>query len=91
PLALPPPQPAFDVGPLVSAMFRLEKTMTEAGSQRVTTAMAQLAESLQALVTHMRSEQALLKQMVEAQGAQNEELRRLVRRLEDETSGRGKA
>ncbi|MCG5235714.1 flagellar motor protein MotA [Xanthobacter oligotrophicus] len=90
PLALPPPQPAFDTAPLVSAMGRLEKTMTEAGSQRVTTAMAQLAESLQALVTHMRSEQALLKQMIEAQGSQQEELKRLVRRLEDETSGRGK-
>ncbi|MFG1350145.1 flagellar motor protein MotA [Xanthobacter autotrophicus] len=91
PLALPPPQPAFDTAPLVSAMGRLEKTMAEAGSQRVTTAMAQLAESLQGLVTHMRSEQALLKQMVEAQGVQNEELKRLIRRLEDETSGRGKA
>ncbi|MFG1280536.1 flagellar motor protein MotA [Xanthobacter autotrophicus] len=90
PLALPPPQPAFDTAPLVSAMGRLEKTMTEAGSQRVTTAMSQLAESLQGLVTHMRSEQALLKQMIEAQGAQQEELKRLVRRLEDETSGRGR-
>ena len=91
PLALPPPQPAFDAAPLVSAMGRLEKTMAEAGSQRVTTAMAQLAESLQALVTHMRSEQALLKQMIEAQGSQQEELRRLVRRLEDETPSRSKA
>ncbi|MET3355807.1 UNVERIFIED_ORG: hypothetical protein ABID33_003733 [Xanthobacter viscosus] len=90
PLALPPPQPAFDTAPLVSAMGRLEKTMTEAGSQRVTTAMSQLAESLQGLVTHMRSEQALLKQMIEAQGAQQEELKRLVRRLEDETSGRSR-
>ncbi|MDI4664655.1 flagellar motor protein MotA [Xanthobacter autotrophicus] len=91
PLALPPPQPAFDTAPLVSAMGRLEKAMAEAGSQRVTTAMSQLAESLQGLVTHMRSEQALLKQMVEAQGAQNEELRRLVRRFNDETVGSGRS
>ena len=88
PLALPPPQPAIDLDPLISAMGRLEKTMAEAGSQRVTTAMAHLAESLQALVTHMRSEQALMKQMIETQGAQQEELRRLVRRLEDDATRR---
>lgn len=80
-LALPPP-PAFDVEPLVVAIERLERTMTEAGSQRVTTAMAHLAESLQGLVTHMRSEQALLKQMIEVQGAQQQELRRVVDRLD---------
>lgn len=88
PLALPPPQPAIDIAPLVSAMGRLEKTMAEAGSQRVTTAMAHLAESLQALVTHMRSEQALMKQLIETQGVQQEELRRLVRRLEDDATRR---
>ncbi|MFS8037683.1 flagellar motor protein MotA [Xanthobacter sp. AM11] len=92
PLALPPPAPTLDTAPLVAAMGRLEKSMTEAGSQRVTTAMAQLAESLQGLVTHMRSEQALMKQMIEAQGIQQEELRRLLKRLEDGTEasdGRG--
>lgn len=82
PLALPPP-PVLDIDPLVSAIGRLEKTMTEAGSQRVTSALAQLAESLQGLVTHMRSEQALLKQMVEAQGAQQEQMGRILRKIED--------
>ncbi|MFG1345823.1 flagellar motor protein MotA [Xanthobacter autotrophicus DSM 431] len=82
PVPLPPP-PVIDMDPLVTAIGRLEKSMTEAGSQRVTTAMAHLAESLQGLVTHMRSEQALLKQMIEAQSAQQDELKRLVRRIED--------
>ncbi|MFG1213169.1 flagellar motor protein MotA [Xanthobacter flavus] len=86
PLALPPP--VLDLDPLVSAMGRLEKTMTEAGSQRVTTALAQLAESLQGLVTHMRSEQALLKQMIEQQQAQQEQMRRLLSRVEDDAGPR---
>ncbi|WP_238119399.1 MULTISPECIES: flagellar motor protein MotA [unclassified Xanthobacter] len=88
PLALPAPK--LDLEPLVGAMGRLEKTMTEASSQRVTTAMSHLAESLQGLVTHMRSEQALLKQMVEAQGRQHEQLRALVQRLEKLTDDAGR-
>ena len=86
PLARPPP--VLDLDPLVSAMGRLEKTMTEAGSQRVTTALAQLAESLQGLVTHMRSEQALLKQMIEQQQAQQEQMRRLLSKVEDDAGPR---
>lgn len=86
PMALPPP--VLDLDPLVSAMGRLEKTMTEAGSQRVTTALAQLAESLQGLVTHMRSEQALLKQMIEQQQAQQDQMRRLLSRIEDDAGPR---
>ncbi|TCT05638.1 flagellar motor protein MotA [Aquabacter spiritensis] len=81
PLALPPP-PAVPIEPLVEAIDRLQRTMTEAGSQRVTSAMAHLAESLQGLVTHMRSEQALMKQMIEVQSAQQHELRRIVDRLD---------
>ncbi|OYW34129.1 MAG: flagellar motor protein MotA, partial [Azorhizobium sp. 12-66-6] len=93
PLALPPPPP-LDMEPLVHAIDRLERTMTEAGSQRVTTAMSHLAESLQGLVTHMRTEQALMKQMIEAQGDQQQELRRIVDRLDQslaafETEGPG--
>ncbi|GGF44584.1 hypothetical protein GCM10007301_00190 [Azorhizobium oxalatiphilum] len=79
---LPPPGPALDLDPLVDAMARLEKTMTEAGSQRVTTAVAHLAESLQGLVTHMRSEQVVLKQMADTQGAQQADIKRLIDRLE---------
>ncbi|OYX73761.1 MAG: flagellar motor protein MotA [Rhizobiales bacterium 32-66-11] len=81
PLALPPPAP-LDIAPLVEAMAKLERTLTESGSQRVTSAVSQLAESLQGLVTHMRSEQALMKQMIEVQTGQQEELRRIVDRLD---------
>ncbi|MGU3494504.1 flagellar motor protein MotA [Xanthobacteraceae bacterium A53D] len=82
PVALLPPPSPIDLDPLVEAMARLERTMTEAGSQRVTTAVAHLAESLQGLVTHMRSEQEVLKQMADTQGAQQADIKRLIDRLD---------
>lgn len=89
-LALPPPGP--DHEPLIAALARLERVVDESGSHRVTGAITHLAESLQGLVTHMRSEQALLKQVVEAQARQQEDLRYLVQRLEyasRQTGGHG--
>ncbi|MBS7540201.1 flagellar motor protein MotA [Ancylobacter lacus] len=75
--ALPPPNYAQ----LTQAMERLERTMTEAGSHRVTAAMAQLAESLQGLVQHMRSEQQMVRDWVEAQAAQQQDIKKLLERL----------
>lgn len=46
-----------------------------------TAAMANLAEGIQALVQHMRSEQQLIRDWVEAQADQNAEVRRLLERL----------
>jgi len=56
--------------------------MAEAGTQRVTSAMSHLAESLQGLVGHLRSEQVLIKQLIEAQGRQQAELTRVADRLD---------
>ncbi|HXW20787.1 MAG TPA: flagellar motor protein MotA [Roseiarcus sp.] len=52
-------------------------------------AMANLAEGIQGLVTHMRQEQQLIRDWVEAQAAQQEEVGRLLKRLagENETHG----
>jgi hypothetical protein len=52
-------------------------------------AMANLAEGIQGLVNHMRQEQQLIRDWVEAQAAQQEEVSRLLRRLtgENETHG----
>lgn len=52
-------------------------------------AMANLAEGIQGLVNHMRQEQQLIRDWVEAQAAQQEEVGRLLRRLagENETHG----
>ena len=51
--------------------------------------MANLAEGIQGLVNHMRQEQQLIRDWVEAQAAQQEEVSRLLRRLtgENETHG----
>ncbi|UOK72925.1 flagellar motor protein MotA [Ancylobacter polymorphus] len=93
PLPLPPPPaPAFaqapDFSDLSAAIARLERTMTEAGSQRVTSAMAHLAESLQGLVQHMRSEQQMVRDWVEAQAEQQRDIKRLLERIAESKSDR---
>jgi hypothetical protein len=66
---------------MTTAIERLEKVIEDAGTQRATGAMVKLAESLQALVQHMRSEQQLLRDWVEAQADQQTEIRGLLQRL----------
>ena len=46
--------------------------------------MANLAEGIQALVGHMRHEQQMIRDWVDAQNRQQEEIRKLLRRLVDE-------
>jgi len=47
-------------------------------------AMANLAEGIQALVSHMRTEQQQMRNWVDSHAAQQDEIRRLLRRLVDE-------
>jgi hypothetical protein len=47
-------------------------------SQRATTAMANLAEGIQGLVQHMRSEQQVVRSWVESQSDQQREIRNLL-------------
>lgn len=84
--ALPPPAPlpalpAPNYAQLTQAIEKLEKTMNEAGSHRVTAAMAHLAESLQGLVQHMRGEQQMVRDWVEAQAEQQKEIKKLLERI----------
>ncbi len=59
---------------------------TELSHQRASSvAMANLADGIQALVQHMRSEQQQIRNWVEAQAEQNGEIRNLLRRLASET------
>jgi hypothetical protein len=51
-------------------------------------AMANLAEGIQLLVTHMRQEQQQIRDWVEAQSAQQEDIRKLLRRLASEREAR---
>ncbi|TSJ60442.1 flagellar motor protein MotA [Starkeya sp. 3C] len=83
--------PAADFGNLTDAIAKLDRTMTEAGSQRVTTAMAHLAESLQGLVQHMRSEQQMVRDWVEAQAEQQRDIKRLLERIAEKQSDRESA
>jgi hypothetical protein len=61
---------------------RLRAAVDDIGSNRAsTTAMANLAEAIQGLVQHMRSEQQLIREWADAQGEQNTEIRKLLERI----------
>jgi uncharacterized protein YneF (UPF0154 family) len=59
-----------------------------AASRASTTAMANLAEGIQGLVKHMRSEQQMIRDWVEAQAEQQREMRKLLERLGSENERR---
>jgi hypothetical protein len=64
------------------AIERLNRSVQESGSARTsTTAMANLAEGIQGLVTHMRSEQQMIRAWVEEQAEESREMRRVLGRV----------
>jgi hypothetical protein len=70
---------------VTAAMDRLKEVMAEAGSSKAATnAMANLAEAIQGLIKHMRSEQQMLRDWVESQSDQQGEIKRLLERLSRE-------
>ena len=73
------PPPAVPSGDLKSTIERLREAITEGGSSRgATTAMANLAEAIQGLVHHMRTEQQMIRDWVDSQAEQHREIRRLL-------------
>jgi hypothetical protein len=69
-------------GDLRSAIERLREAIAEGGGSRATTtAMANLAEAIQGLVHHMRSEQQMIRDWVDSQAQQHREVRRLLETL----------
>ncbi|MBR0793917.1 flagellar motor protein MotA [Bradyrhizobium jicamae] len=69
-------------GELQGAIERLRTAVEEGGSNRSTTAaMANLAEAIQGLVAHMRTEQQMIREWADGQGEQNREIKRLLERL----------
>jgi len=73
----------------VNAIDRLRQALAEAGSNKTTTAaMANLAEAIQGLVHHMRTEQQMIRDWAEEQSKLNRELRRLMDRLTRESVDR---
>ncbi len=66
-------------GDVRSAIERLRDTMAETGSGKAATAaMANLAEAVQGLVHHMRTEQQMIRDWVESHAEQNRDIRRLL-------------
>src|SRR6516225_10210829 len=64
---------------LRGAIERLREAISEGGSNRATTtAMANLAEAIQGLVHHMRTEQQMIRDWVDSQAQQHREVRRLL-------------
>jgi hypothetical protein len=69
-------------GEVSAALERLRTAVEEAGGGRgTTTAMANLAEAIQGLVAHMRTEQQMIREWADGQGEQNREIKRLLERL----------
>jgi hypothetical protein len=68
-----------------SALDRISATGDVSGSRATSVAIANLAEGIQGLVQHMRSEQQLIRDWVEAQAAQQRDIKRLLERLAAET------
>lgn len=68
-----------------ASIEQLVKSMSEGGgpSRGATAAMAQLAEGIQALVQHMRSEQQLIREWVESQADQQKDVKRALKHLAD--------
>jgi hypothetical protein len=74
-------------GEISAALDRLREAMGEAGANKsATNAMANLAEAIQGLVHHMRSEQQMIRDWVEAQAGQHKEVRRLLEILARESA-----
>ncbi|MFL6798780.1 MAG: flagellar motor protein MotA [Xanthobacteraceae bacterium] len=64
---------------LKTSMDRLREAITESGSSRATTtAMGNLAEAIQGLVHHMRTEQQMIRDWVDSQAQQHRDIRRLL-------------
>jgi hypothetical protein len=77
--AVPPPMLGNAAGEMRAVIERLRDTMADGGpSKGATSAMANLAEAIQGLVVHMRGEQQLIREWVDAQAIQHREIRRLL-------------
>jgi hypothetical protein len=72
---------------LRGAIERLKEAVSEGGSSRAATAaMANLAEAIQGLVHHMRTEQQMIRDWVDSQAEQHRDIRRLLEILVRESA-----
>ena len=74
---------------LRAILERIKDVAADGGSSKAATnAMANLAEAIQGLVGHMRGEQQIIRDWVNAQAEQQHEIRRLLERIAREDAGR---
>jgi hypothetical protein len=77
--AVEPIVAAGGTGEMRSAIDRLRESLTEGGTGKATsTAMSNLAEAIQSLVQHMRTEQQMIRDWVDSQAGQQQEIKRLL-------------
>lgn len=74
-------QRASNVEELRTAIDRLTRLVQDGGGRTSNQALANLAEGIQGLVQHMRSEQQMIRAWAENQGEQQKEIRRLLELL----------
>jgi hypothetical protein len=68
-------------GDLSAVVERLRTAVEDGGGRGTTAAMSNLAEAIQGLVAHMRTEQQMIREWADGQGEQNREIKRLLERL----------
>jgi hypothetical protein len=79
------PAAAAPSGEMRGAIDKLKEAVADAGSNRAATAaMANLAEAIHGLVSHMRTEQQMIRDWADSQAAQGREVQRLLERIAGE-------
>ena len=72
-------------GEMRGAIEKLKEAVAETGSNKAATAaMANLAEAIHGLVSHMRTEQQMIRDWADGQAAQGREVQRLLERIAGE-------
>src|SRR5499425_559686 len=66
---------------LSGVVERLRSAVEDGGGRGSTAAMGNLAEAIQSLVAHMRTEQQMIREWADGQGEQNREIKRLLERI----------
>jgi hypothetical protein len=89
PAFAPAASAAAPSGELKTAIEKLREAFIDGGGNKAsTTAMANLAEAIQGLVHHMRTEQQMIRDWADAQAEQHREIRRLLEVLAREHTSR---
>jgi hypothetical protein len=73
--------PTWMLDQFTTAIERLEQAVKNSGAQQGGEATVQLADSLKALVQHMRQEQQMVRGLAEEHGEQQSEIRKLLEKL----------